>query len=325
MRPGGAVLALVLAVSFLFLAQARAVWIWTPESGRWVNPKWEPKETPEAQFEWAESFEEAGDYKRAAKEYEKLVRAYPDSVHAPEAQLRAGRCYERLGKYAAAAEAYRKVVEQYPESPDLAEAREGQLRLGEAIAEGNGGGGIIGSLWERISRGNRYERAAKVYQDVVEEAPYSEMTPDALMRLGQVYMKSGDYLMAAWAFQQVADRYPGTAKAEEALFRVAESHAQRSLPPEYDQSATDDAIEAFQFYLTAYPRGRFAEEAAAQLARLRAKRAESLLIVARFYERKGSISAARVYYEEILRDWADTPAAGEAREALAAIERALSR
>jgi len=302
-----------------FVGYAGAVWIWTPETGKWVNPKWAPRETAEEQLEWAASFEGAGDYKRAAKEYEKLVRRFPDSVHAPEAQFRAGRCYEELNKYAAAAEAYRKVVELYPSSPNIAAARQAQLRLGETIAEGEGSG-VVGSAWERLAHGSRYERAAKVYQGIVAEAPYSEMAPDALMRLGHVYMKGGDYLMAAWAFQQIADRYPGTPEAEEAIYWIAESHAARSLPPSYDQSATDEAIKAFGFYLTAYPTGRFADDAKGRLALLRAKRAESLLIVARFYERKGSISAARVYYEDILRDWADTPAAEDARACLAVIE-----
>ena len=84
-----------LVFSFVFLlglliGDAHAVWMWTPQTRRWVNPKYAAKDTPQAQMEWATGFFEAGEHNRAVKEFLRLVQVYPRSELAPEAQYLAG-------------------------------------------------------------------------------------------------------------------------------------------------------------------------------------------------------------------------------------------
>ena len=55
---------------------ATAAMTWTPDMD-WLSSREAIKETPELQFDFARDFEERGEYTRAAKEYLRLVKAYP--------------------------------------------------------------------------------------------------------------------------------------------------------------------------------------------------------------------------------------------------------
>ena len=129
----------VLITSILTLScftSAQAAWIWTPETGRWINPKYAAKDSPKAQMEWAMSFFEQKEYPRAAKEFYRLVRAYPRSELAPEAQYLLGVSYEKMDRPGNAFAAYKKLVEVYPFSERFKEGIEREYLLGKAFAEG---------------------------------------------------------------------------------------------------------------------------------------------------------------------------------------------
>jgi len=64
---------------FLFLAiplcnPAFPYWVWTPESGKWENPKYAAKDTPEEQFKYAMSFYKTGNLSLSLKEFKKLIK-----------------------------------------------------------------------------------------------------------------------------------------------------------------------------------------------------------------------------------------------------------
>src|SRR5579862_8645956 len=89
-------------LSALFLAVVpclcRADWIWTPETGKFINPKWEVKPTPEDQLEYAQSFKDQGNCNKAMAEFKKLIKAYPRAKEAPEAEFFTGQCLESINK-----------------------------------------------------------------------------------------------------------------------------------------------------------------------------------------------------------------------------------
>ena len=64
-------IALLLSTGF-----AQEQWTWTPQTGRFVNLKRMPKETPELQLEYARSLMLAGDERKALRETEKFVEYY---------------------------------------------------------------------------------------------------------------------------------------------------------------------------------------------------------------------------------------------------------
>ena len=82
----------VLFLLFLVTAPtfSHALWIWTPETGKFINPKMSVKSTPHEQLEFAKSFIEIKKYPEALSELKKLIRHYPRAKEAPEAQYYIG-------------------------------------------------------------------------------------------------------------------------------------------------------------------------------------------------------------------------------------------
>ena len=60
-------IALILFVYYILVAPAFAFWVWTPDSGKWENPKYATKDTPEEQLQYAMDFYEVKNYKMALK------------------------------------------------------------------------------------------------------------------------------------------------------------------------------------------------------------------------------------------------------------------
>ena len=114
---------IILSASIFILVSSLspAVWIWTPETGKFINPKWEVKPTPEDQLEYAQSFRDQGKCKKAMAEFKKLIKAYPRAKEAPEAEFFTGQCLETMNKPYEAYQAYQLVIDKYPFSERAAQ------------------------------------------------------------------------------------------------------------------------------------------------------------------------------------------------------------
>src|SRR3989338_4867648 len=75
--------------------QSSAFWVWTPETNKWVNPKFSVKDTPQEQLDFALEFFQAEDYPKAVNEFEKLIKYYPRAREAAEAQYHIGLSFEK--------------------------------------------------------------------------------------------------------------------------------------------------------------------------------------------------------------------------------------
>ena len=239
--------------------QAQAVWIWTPQTHKWVNPKTAPKDTPRTQFEWALSFFESADYVRAAKEFLSLVRFYPRSEAAPEAQYLAGVSYELQEKLGEAFVVYKKVVEIYPFSSRFKDAIEREFAIAEMFFSGKRLK-IIGPV-----SFPSLDKAVEIYQHVVAQAPYGDYGAISQYRLGECYVRQGLFEEGSRAFQKVISDYPTAALVSEAKYNVAFCSYRLSLKPSYDQSATDEAISWFEGFIQTHPESTMIPQAMAAL------------------------------------------------------------
>ena len=71
---------LSITVMLLALAceYAHAAWTWTPEIGRWINIRRQPRETAGLQFQYAEKLLTDGETEKAIDEYRKILRFFPE-------------------------------------------------------------------------------------------------------------------------------------------------------------------------------------------------------------------------------------------------------
>jgi TolA-binding protein len=89
---------LTLIFCLFFTSIGFAYWIWTPKTGKWINPKYSVKPTPQEQLAFAKIAYDTKDYKTAMAEFKKLIRYYPKSLEASEAQFYIGSCYENMNQ-----------------------------------------------------------------------------------------------------------------------------------------------------------------------------------------------------------------------------------
>lgn len=294
---------------------AHAYWIWTPQTGTWINPKWAVKDTPQEQFDWAMKFYDSKDYKKAVEEFLRLVRFYPQAELAAEAQYYAGRSYEGIEEYDQAFSAYQKAVETYPFSKRMEEMIEREYEIANKFYAGE-----KVKLWGIPTFPSVY-KAIEIYQKVIDNAPYGKFADQALYKVGECYKKAGDYQQARLAFQKLVDEHPESKLAEEANFQVGLCASQSSLKPSYDQSVTDDALQEIEDFSKRHPESQLTGEADKMRGSLREKKAESDYNIAEFYWKQGQYDSAAVYYKGIVDNLSDTDIAKKAQERLNIIEK----
>lgn len=308
---------IILAAVAVFTAapSAHAYWIWTPQTGTWINPKWAVKDTPQEQFDWAMKFYDSKDYKKAADEFQKLVRYYPQAELSAEGQYFAGKSYEGLEEYEQAFNAYQKAIETYPFSKRLDEMMELQYEIANKFYLGE-----KVRLWGIPTFPSVY-RAIEMYQKVIDNAPYGNFADQALYKMGECYKKAGDFQQARLTFQKLVDEHPESKLAEEANFQVGLCASQASLKPSYDQSETDSALQEIEDFSKRHPESNLTGEADKMRQSLREKKALSDYNIADFYWRQGQYKSAEVYYKSIVDTLPDTDTAKKAQERLDIIEK----
>jgi outer membrane protein assembly factor BamD len=292
-----------------------AYWVWTPESGRWVNPKYAVRDTPEEQFDTAIGHHKSGDHKRAIAEFQKLLNYYPKSELAPSAQYYIGRVYEDMQEYYAAYLAYQKTIEQYPFTEKVDEIVERQYRIGNLFLTGQKAKLLGVALLPAL------DKAVEIFESIVKNAPYSQYGPLAQFKIGQAYKKDGNFEEAIMAFQKLLDSYPESELVDDAKYEIAYCTYKASLKPHYDQTPTDVAIKQFEEFAAKENDPELNQEAETALLALREKKAKSLFEIAEFYERQRHYQSALVYYGEILEKFSDTATAMRAIARVKILER----
>lgn len=294
---------LLFSLIILFLAPklSHAFWIWTPETNKWVNPKYSVKETPALQLEYALDFYKEKEYKAAIQEFEKLLKHYERSKEAPEAQYNIGICYEQLGEPFKAFKNYQLVIDRYPFSERSSEIVKKQYDLGEALLEGQG---KKNKFVEAVS-GADYN-VIDVFKAVIKNAPYGELAAPSQYKIGLYLMEKRLYQEARDEFEKLMNDYPNSEWAKAAKFQIAVTDAKRSTDAQYDQKVTQSAVGEFKEFLEVYPEAELSQHAKDQIRQLRDKEAENNFVVAQFYEKQKNFKAAKIYYQLIVDDYRES-------------------
>lgn len=296
-------LLIVIFMLVFLVPEAGAFWVWTPETGRWVNPKHATKETAEEQFAWAFEFYEAGNYTKAIQEWKRLIKRFPLSELTSEAQYHIGLALQAKKDYYEAFLAYQAVLDNYPQTGRIKD--------------------IVGKEYEiaNLLMFSAKNRAVEIYVKIVENAPYGEYADLALYKIGAYYQESGRYQEALAEFKKIEDDHPNSQLLDDARFARAVCLSKVSLDADYDQELTDEAIKEFEDFIIDYPLSNMMKEAQKILAQLNERKAEQAFKIARFYERQGSIDSAVIYYREVRDKYGDTPWGPKAAERIMAVKK----
>ncbi|RJP24493.1 MAG: outer membrane protein assembly factor BamD [Candidatus Abyssobacteria bacterium SURF_5] len=313
---GGKNLRISFCISVIILvfigSNAEAAWVWTPQMGRWLNPKRQPRETAALQFQYAEELLAQGDIESAMDEYRKVLRYFPESNYCDLAQYSIGRALEAQGEYEDAIEEYQKVIDDYPNSQLFGHVLEKQRKIADRFFE-------LGVEREEgfiLFRGSNFDKAIEIYRKVINNQPFTDFSAEAQYRIGLCYMKLELYEEASVEFQKVLDFYPASSWSAEAAYACADSQACQALPHEYDKTAVEKAVSKYETFLRMYPESSRIEEAQEHMRELLETAARHEYQIGMYYHDNLQYDSARLYFKSIVDQYPRTQWAEKAQETL---------
>jgi outer membrane protein assembly factor BamD len=302
-------------ILYFLVGPALGYWIWTPESGKWENPKYAAKDTPEDQMAYAKKFYEANNLKDALREFKKLLKYYPLSKEAPTAQYYVGRIMESLDNLYEAFKAYQKVIDTYPYTELVDDVIEREYKIADAFFSGKKIK-IIGK-WQMPAK----DKAIEIFKAVADNAPYGKYADLAKFKAGLSYKDIQDYNSAILMFKDLIDRYPSSSVIDKARFQLAECSKLLAVKPAYDQAPTNLARKEFEDFLKKHPDSKLAPDARQVVDKLKSREAENAYETGKFYEDRHAPTSAIIYYKDIVQNYPDTEWTKKAQERLNELEK----
>lgn len=304
---------IILLVFLTVPGTAQAYWVWSPDLGKWMNPKKAAKDTPEEQFAWAMGFYNDKNWDRAIEEFDKLPVVFPNSKLAAEGVYHAGLSWEEKQDLAKAADSYQKLIDRYPYSDRIKDAVKREFEIANQFASGT----KIKVIGVPVLPGA--EKALELYRHIVKNAPFGSYGAEAQFRIGELYKAMAEYEEAQKAYQAVVDEYPQSELVNKARYQIAYCSMLSSKKLTYNEDAAEKAMEEFEEFKKQFPKDQYALEADESIKVLRREKAAADFETASFYEKQKKLASAKVYYQEIVNRYPETPAAERAKERLTRI------
>jgi len=250
----------------------------------------------EAAFAAAEEYDSAGNTQLAITAYKRFIKSYAVSPLAAKAQYRIAELLDATGNPNRAFDAYQTLLSRYPDTPEFEKAVAQQVIIANQYLQGK----RLILLGMPVLPGT--ERAQKMYEAILKNAPFSQFAPIAQFNLGLSLERQNLISEARRAYQTVLDKYPTSDVGDDALYQIAYIHMQQGLSGNsQDLSSLVLAKETFEDFLLQYPKSEKAAQARDNLATISDSEAGDLMRIAKFYDFSKDYKAAAIYYNDVVR------------------------
>lgn len=172
------------------------------------------------------------------------------------------------------------------------------------------------ALAKRTLDEQRYEDAAKIFDEVERQHPYSIWARRAQLMSAFSYYLADKYPEAIASAQRFLAIHPGNKDAPYAHYLIAMSHYKQIASPYHDQSSTQAALNAFGELIRRYPESRYASDARLKLDLITDHLAAKEMEVGRYYQRSGKWLAATQRFRTVVERYQTTSHTPEALERL---------
>ncbi len=293
----------------LWHVPANAVWVWTPETGRWINPARQPRATPEEQLNYARQLTRNGDYDEALEQFERFFEFYGDTDIADRAQFEKAQCLESAGEHLEASREYQKVIANWPDTKLFSEVIAKEYEIGDRFYE------LAREDKDKffLFRNRNLKRAVEVYNQVIENQRYTEEAAEARYKIGLCYFSRGRYDDARFEYDDLLEQYPASKWTPLALYGLAMCRYHGVMPAVYDQERTEEALTAFQRFVDEYSDNPRVPDAKVKILELQEIVAEKKFRIAEHYLNRGRENSAKMYFLAVLEDYPETSWAERAR------------
>ena len=172
------------------------------------------------------------------------------------------------------------------------------------------------ALAKRYLDQTRYTEAAKAFDEVERQHPYSVWARRAQLMSAFSYYMSKQYTDAISSANRFLTIHPGNKDAPYANYLVAMSYYQQIEDVTRDQKITQQAADSFGELVRRYPESRYASDARLKLDLINDHLAGKEMEVGRFYQRSGNWLAATTRFRTVVDKYQTTSHTPEALERL---------
>ena len=170
---------------------------------------------------------------------------------------------------------------------------------------------IYGKADQMLDDGD-YKEAARQYEQVDINHPYSREARRSIVMSAYAYYKAGKYDEAIAGADRYLTLHPGTPEAALAQNIIGMSYYDQILDPKRDQTYARRGLAAYDKLLQRYPNSRYAAEAANRSRILKDLIAASEMQVGRYYLRRNNFLAAINRFRTVVSEYQTTEQVEEA-------------
>lgn len=265
-------------------------------------------------YEEALSAQRAGNRGKAVRLYRKISKNYPAADFAAQALYNTGIIQYDRKKWKKAFVAFQSILIFHPDFPQFNELVDYQFRIALAHSKGDNIRFLFVIPYRALNRSVDY------FEIVVNNAPYSNLAPLALMNVALIHQYKGQTAEAIDALDRLINNYPTSLLADDAYLSLAETFATLVQGSQYDQGATREAISYFEDFLILFSQNEDIARAEKGLEEMEDVYARSKLVIGQYYFKyRRWYQAAEIFFNEAITIAPESPAAGTAREYIARI------
>ncbi len=278
---------------------------------RWFSWITGPKrETASAQFAYCQELVAEGDFSKAAKQLDALVREWPTAPEAWQAQQQlADIQFEKLKDFEDAFKSYRYLLDFYSLQCDYKATADKLYKAAGAME-------IEGKAIMFVRFENTVD-VRRAYETCVLRAPGASWVPAAMLTIARLRERDGQQEEAVKVYENLRNLHPDSDESKTALAREAGARVDILRRCEYNRSRTRDTADFLKMALRGC-RPSDAEAIQKSLSDVQALLSEEAYLSARFYDSPTRTKRSAVAaYEKFL---AENPGSARAEEVRARLE-----
>ncbi|MEI7661364.1 MAG: outer membrane protein assembly factor BamD [Bacteroidota bacterium] len=152
-----------------------------------------------------------------------------------------------------------------------------------------------------------YSRALQLFDQLIGAMRATEKSQKIYYYYAYCYYNQKDYTLGSYYFKRYTTNFPSTPEAEECMYMSAFCNFLNS--PEYslDQTTTYDALKDLQLFTNTYPTSKRVSECNDLMDKLRFKLEMKDYKLAKMYYRMDDYAASIVGFNNIIKDFPDSP------------------
>jgi len=185
-------------------------------------------------------------------------------------------------------------------------------RSGKTKVESRDPPEIIYAEADKLMSGSAFDEAAKKFEEVDRDYPYSPYARRAIAMSAFAYYRAGMYPEAIQAAKRYTTLHPGTKESALAQHIIAMSYYDRITDPARDQGRTKEALKQLEILVRRYPKSTYAVKARNRIKITTDMLAAAEMKVARYYLEQHNYLASINRYRIVVTKYQTTAHVEEA-------------